>query len=125
MLKAIFFSIPASGHINPSLPLTAELVRRGEQIIFYDTEDYRAKIEATGATFRPYTQINDSFLERHKLDGSNPPKAARVLIQLSRDMLPDLITMVRAEQPDYILYDSMCPWGARVALLAALIWCWN
>ncbi|MEO8397717.1 MAG: macrolide family glycosyltransferase [Chloroflexota bacterium] len=120
MSKALFFSIPASGHVNPSLPLTAELVRRGEQIISYNTEAYRAKIEATGATFRAYTQIDDTFLERHNLDGSNPPKAARVLIQLSREMLPDLIAIVRAEQPDYILYDSMCPWGALVARICGV-----
>lgn len=32
MPKALFFSIPAHGHVNPSLPLVAELVRRGRQL---------------------------------------------------------------------------------------------
>ncbi|MBI1257556.1 MAG: hypothetical protein GC204_08805 [Chloroflexi bacterium] len=120
MSKAIFFNIPASGHVNPSLPLTAELIQRGEQIIYYNSEDYRAKIEATGAVFSPYTHIDGGYLERRKLDGSNPPKAANVLIHLCREMLPDLIAVVRAEQPDYILYDSMCPWGALVARICGV-----
>ena len=120
MSKAIFFNIPASGHVNPSLPLTAELVKRGEQIIYYNTEAFRAKIEATGAAFRPYTHIDDDYLQRRKLDGSNPPKAANALIHLCREMLPDLIAIVRAEQPDTIIYNSMCPWGALVARICGI-----
>lgn len=49
MPKALFFNVPAHGHINPSLPLVAELVRRGHEITYVITEDYRAKVEATGA----------------------------------------------------------------------------
>ena len=119
-MKAIFFSIPASGHVNPSLPLTAELVRRGETIIYYGTENFRAKIEATGATFRAYHHFGDDYFERHGLSGANPPQAAAVMIAGTRQMLPDLLAITRAEQPDYIIYDSMCPWGALVARILRL-----
>ena len=118
-MKAIFFSIPASGHVNPSLPLTAELVRRGETIIYYGTENFRAKIETTGALYRPYQHFSDDYFERHGLSGANPPQAAAVMIAGTRQMLPDLLAMTRAEQPDYIIYDSMCPWGALVARILA------
>ena len=120
MSKAIFFNIPASGHVNPSLPLTAELVRRGETIIYYGTENFRRKIEATGADFRPYTHFDDSFFERNKLTGANPPMAAAIMMAGTRQMLPDLLAMTRAEQPDYLVYDSMCPWGALVARVLRL-----
>ncbi len=105
MSKAIFFNIPASGHLNPSLPLTAELVRRGEQLIHFNTEKYRPLIEATGATFRPYTHIGDDYFGIPPMDGSNPPLAATRIITTTRDALPDLIEAVRAEQPDYLLYE--------------------
>jgi UDP:flavonoid glycosyltransferase YjiC (YdhE family) len=52
MSKVIFFNIPATGHVNPSIPLVKELVTRGERVIYYCTETYRAKIESTGAEFR-------------------------------------------------------------------------
>ena len=120
MSKAIFFNIPASGHLNPSLPLTAELVRRGEQLIHFNTEKYRPLIEATGATFRPYTHIGDDYFGIAPMDGSNPPLAATRIITTTRDALPDLIEAVRAEQPDYLLYNSMCPWGALVARILRL-----
>ncbi|MBC7871131.1 MAG: hypothetical protein H7Y09_09865, partial [Chitinophagaceae bacterium] len=112
MAKAIFFNIPASGHVNPSLPLTTELVQRGETVIYYLTEGYRAKVEATGATFRAYPNLSDSYFEDAGLDGSNPPLTAKTMITTSQQMLPALLDMLRQEKPDYILYDSMCPWAA-------------
>jgi MGT family glycosyltransferase len=115
MSKVIFFNVPAQGHINATLPVTAELVRRGENVVYCLTENYRAKIEATGATFRVYDQIQDDYFESRGLDGSNPLLTARQLIETCQQVLPGLIEMVRAEKPDYILYDSMCPWGWMVA----------
>lgn len=115
MSKAIFFNVPTQGHVNATLPLTAELMRRGENVVYYLTENYRAKIEATGATFRAYDQIRDDYFESHGLDGSNPLLTARTLIETSQQILPGLIEIARAEKPDYILHDSMCPWGGLVA----------
>src|SRR5690349_5906150 len=104
-MKAIFFGIPASGHVNPSLPLVAELVQRGEQVIYYCTEKYRKVIEATGATFRSYTRVGDDYFDVPGLDGSNPPFAASYLIATCQEILPSLLDTVRIEQPDYLLYD--------------------
>ena len=59
MPKALFFNVPAQGHIDPSLPLVAELVRRGHQITYFLTENFRARVEATGAVFRAYSTIID------------------------------------------------------------------
>ena len=48
-MKALFFSLPLHGHINPTLPLVRELAGRGEQIIYYSTPAFAAKIEQAGA----------------------------------------------------------------------------
>jgi len=52
MSKVLFFNLPALGHTNPTLPLVAELVRRGEQVIYYSSPAFQQAIEQTGATFR-------------------------------------------------------------------------
>ncbi|MBL8119373.1 MAG: glycosyl transferase, partial [Anaerolineae bacterium] len=51
MAKVIFFNIPAQGHINPSLPVITELVRRGEQVICVNTAETESQYAATGARF--------------------------------------------------------------------------
>ncbi|MGB8455342.1 MAG: hypothetical protein WCD89_23800 [Anaerocolumna sp.] len=52
-----FFNIPAHGHINPTLPIVNELVKRGETIIYYSTEAFREKIEKTGAKYKPTVSL--------------------------------------------------------------------
>jgi MGT family glycosyltransferase len=119
-MKALFFGIPASGHLNPSLPLVAELVRRGVKVVYLNTERYRTVIEATGATFKPYALVRDDYFDARGLDGSNPPLAAATMIATCQEFLPELLDTVRAEQPDVLLYDSMCPWGALVGRVVKL-----
>jgi MGT family glycosyltransferase len=120
MPKALFFNVPAHGHIIPSLPLVAELARRGHQIIYFATDEYRAKIEATGAAFRAYTTIRDDHFTSRGLSGSVPQKVALALITTAEEILPELLEIVRAEKPDYILFDGMCPWGSMVAQILKL-----
>lgn len=110
MTKAIFFNVPTSGHVNPSLPVTAELVRRGVHVIYYLTESYRKKVEATGAEFRPYpAHVDDHLFDG--LDGSNPLETADRLSKVTYAVLPSLKPVLQSEKPDVVLYDSMCPWG--------------
>lgn len=43
MAKAAFFNLPFYGHMHPTLPLVAEMVKRGEQVIYYgDSADSEA-----------------------------------------------------------------------------------
>lgn len=120
MSKAIFFNIPASGHIYPSLAMTRELVRRGERILYVATERFRGVIEAAGAEFRAYASLEDGYIDRPGLNGTDPQLAAELMIGTCRELLPELLALVEAERPDYLLHDSMCPWGALTARILGL-----
>lgn len=120
MPKALFFSVPAHGHINPSLPLVAELIRRGHEVIYFTTENYRQRIEATGATVQIYDGIEDDYFDVRGLDGSVPQEAALALLTTTKKILPALLEAVNQTKPDYILYDCMCPWGFFVAQIMRL-----
>ena len=58
MKKVMVFCIPAHGHHNPTLPVVTELVKRGNAVRYYSFEEFREKIEKTGAEFFPC----DAFL---------------------------------------------------------------
>lgn len=114
--KALFFNVPAHGHINPSLPLVAELTRRGHQITYFTTEAYRAKVEAAGAKVHIYNRIQDDYFDPlTSSDLFHPQIVACELLKTTEAILPDLLETARTAKPDYILFDCMCPWGYFVA----------
>lgn len=51
MANVLVINFPGEGHINPTLAIVSELIRRGETVVSYCIEDFRKKIEATGAEF--------------------------------------------------------------------------
>jgi MGT family glycosyltransferase len=113
--EAIFFNVPGHGHVNPSLPLVSELTRRGHQIRYFITEGFRGKVEAVGAQVEIYQAIEDDYFTGRGLDGSRPQKVACQLLESTEEILPDLLEFVRRADPDYILFDGMCPWGYYAA----------
>ncbi len=108
MSTVTFYNLPAHGHVNPTLPLVAELARRGEQVIYYATGAFRDKIEKTGATFRAYGD-NYGFDPTANLGG--PFGLMARSIEVTEAMLPALLEQARADHPDYLLVDSICVWG--------------
>ena len=111
MAKAAFFNIPFHGHMNPTFSLVAELARRGERITYYSSETFRPTIERAGATFRGI----DAFMNERTPVDANLAKFAYTLIRTTQEILPALLDEMRADPPDYVIYDSLCIWGRCVA----------
>ncbi|MBX3063534.1 MAG: hypothetical protein KF726_11195 [Anaerolineae bacterium] len=120
MPKALFFNVPAHGHINPSLPLVAELTKRGHQIIYFATPKYRSGIEAASAQFQAYNSIPDDYFESQGLSGAVPMRVADALISTSEQVLPELLEITRAAEPDYLMFDGMCTWGFLLSQITKL-----
>jgi len=109
--KGIFFCIPGYGHVNPTLAMVKELVERGEQIDYCCTEEFRAPIERTGATFIPFP-----------LDIAYPTQEFFNVIDIfanimedSYNALPILGKMMEDANYDYLLVDIYTPWGRILA----------
>ncbi len=117
MSTILFFNIPAHGHVNPSIPLVKELVGRGERVIYYCTESYRAKIESAGAEFRSYGAEYDFAPGQ---DAVTPFRAMSLILQAGEGVIANVIDQVRAEKPDVIIYDSMCVWGKQIAQIVGV-----
>lgn len=114
MAKYVVINIPAYGHVNPTLAVVRELVQRGEEVVYYLTEEFREIVEATGATFRPY----QSFMSKPispPMVGGKPDMAALAKMKAKQETISQMLERVRADQPDYIFYDPMHLWARTIA----------
>ncbi|MDD6038757.1 MAG: glycosyltransferase [bacterium] len=57
MSRILMINVPFSGHVNPTLPLAAGLVKRGHAVDYICSEQFRTAIEKTGADFIPYSSF--------------------------------------------------------------------
>jgi len=79
MRTGVFFNLPAYGHVNPTLPVVRNLVARGERILYFDTPEFKEKIEAAGAEFRDYGFGMPAVAENRR-KGGNFVQLAEVLL---------------------------------------------
>ena len=111
-MRVVFLGVPAWGHVNPTLGVAAELVRRGHQVTYHCGEPHRAAIEATGAEFRAYEPgwIQDDMPHDGDVVG-----LGRVIEEAARRIRPALTAELRDDPPDVIVHDSLALWGKELA----------
>jgi MGT family glycosyltransferase len=112
MAKALFLSLPLHGHTNPTLPLVKELVGRGDEVVYYSSAAFATKIEQNNAQYRPY---RNSFLADIKGLPERMEQLSWLLMSTTAEVLDHELDEFRAGRPDYILCDSVAPWGQWVA----------
>lgn len=114
MSKVIYFSVTLHGHVNPSLGLIKKLVERGEEVCYYSSEEFRQKIEGTGARFMSYRGLVD--FGTYDGDGIDAFLVfADFIMGRSRVVIDNLLDEIKALEPDYILHDTFCFWGREIA----------
>jgi MGT family glycosyltransferase len=116
MSKIVFFSINAVGHTNPTLPLVKELVSRGHEVWYYSFENFKDKIESTGAK---YIQCDEYLPPLSEKESTKIGKDFTLLINMSVDTAIAMDTQVTKDltafKPDCIVSDSVCTWGKLFA----------
>src|SRR5262245_56208932 len=107
MPRIAFVNVGAHGHVNPTLPVAAELTRRGAEVHYFAPESFRDAIERTGARFESY----DSQFGK---DGPPPGVTTAELMAMMParltgeclHVLPALEARLAAIKPDLIAYDK-------------------
>ena len=119
MSKVLFFSIPAHGHINPTLGLVNELVKQGEEITYFCSEEFKEKIEKTGAKFKSYRVELSLFKRKHNTSSDmGPDKLLDYInetLKSSDKIIKDILNQIKGKKFDYIMYTAMFPFGNIVA----------
>ncbi|MFC8285421.1 macrolide-inactivating glycosyltransferase [Streptomyces cyaneofuscatus] len=106
------FSIAAHGHVNPSLEVIRELVRRGHRVSYAIPASFADKVAATGAEPVIYTSTlptdDDPEAWGTELIDNIEPFLADAI-----QALPQLIAAFEGDEPDLVLHD-ITSYPARV-----------
>ncbi|MCX4745814.1 hypothetical protein OG455_09805 [Kitasatospora sp. NBC_01287] len=107
-------NIPAHGHVNPTLELTAELVARGHRVTYATTEEFAPAVARTGAD----VLLHSSTLTSRPRTEAPPSEFAAwlpvVLLNESATTLPVFERHFARDVPDLLLYDRTLYLTGRV-----------
>lgn len=113
MKRVAVFCIPAHGHTNPMLAVVRELVARGDEVRFYSFEEFRGKIERTGAAFVSCDHYLPelSAKEEKNLKKVSATEMTIQDIRITAAMDAFLHGEFTSFRPDVVYTDSVCFWG--------------
>jgi MGT family glycosyltransferase len=105
-----YFGFPVRGHTAPSLPVVAELTRRGARVDYYSLPAFKPLVGSAGARFVAYPGACETLLTT-PVDSSE--HLARNLAVA--DMLLPLLLADMEPAPDLVLFDASAFWGGILA----------
>ena len=116
MACIFFFSIPAHGHVNPTLPVVRALCQRGHRVVYYETEEFREKIESAGAAFasiEPYMPPAPKDID--KIAGRDFTALIDMIEKTALALEDRIVQDVARDKPALFIGDSVCFYSRLLA----------
>ena len=113
MKRIAFFCIPAHGHTNPMLPVAAELVSRGNTVRFYSFNEFKSKIENSGAEFISCDAYLPKLTKKEETELKNVSVTEMTIQGIRTTLAMDMFlhNEFLSFKPDVVYTDSVCFWG--------------
>lgn len=119
MSNVLFLNFPAYGHINPTLGIVSELVKQGEKVTYFATNEFRNTIEKAGAQFISYSEKENPLTKRHnissKTDANTFLEHISEMFTASDTIINDVLYKIKNLHFDYVIYGSMFIYGNMIA----------
>ncbi|WP_010235140.1 macrolide family glycosyltransferase [Clostridium arbusti] len=119
MSKVLFLNLSAHGHVNPTLGLVNELTKRGEEVTYFCSEDFKEKIESTGALFKSYKGESNPLTKKHtitkEMNINEFLNHINELLNSSEEVIKDILYQIKDTKFDYVAYAAMFPFGNIIA----------
>lgn len=109
MGNILFFGVPLSGHIDPTLGVISQLVGQGEKVTYVNAKHIEEQVKNLGIFFVAYPDYNELVLKptSHILIPS--------LLKLTEELLPFSFNLIEKFKPDVVVFDAMASWGRLAA----------
>ena len=107
MARGLFLAFPGHGHVNPTIGLVNELIRKGDEIIYICSEEFRSKFENTGAKFIGFD------LDLSDFDGKNTiDNMGERFLKIFKNILN--LAIEQEGEFDYIVVDPFIRPGTKI-----------
>ncbi|RSM35689.1 glycosyl transferase [Amycolatopsis balhimycina DSM 5908] len=112
-MHVLFVTVPAQGHLRPTLPLARELRDRGHRVTYAAHDKFRADVEAAGAALLP---IPVALPPRSATPSARHTVAtAEALLAMTKVSGRLLNELFENDRPDVLCYDSQAASATMVA----------
>ncbi|WP_327371095.1 macrolide family glycosyltransferase [Streptomyces sp. NBC_01217] len=106
-----FFNFPAVGHVNPTVGVVEELVKRGHRVTCTVTDHFAPVVKAAGAEPVRYDSVFGGFYRVPLTAEENAGEGLRCLNE-GLSLVEQVAPFYEENRPDVIVHDFMA-WGAR------------
>ena len=111
MARGLFLIIPGHGHVNPTIGLVEELIKKGDEIVYITADIFRDKLEKVGAKFIGYS--GDTVLSFNSTEGNdNPVSMAKKFIKINKLTIDT--AMQQTGEFDYLVVDNFVYVDTRI-----------
>jgi len=114
LARIVVLSVPAYGHLNPVLPIVAELVRRDHDVTVYDEPPFEPVIRATGAGFVAYPKAMSMEDMAAVLIRGDLMRTFELFVRASAPLYDFCRAQLRDNPPDVLVIDGIALWGEMV-----------
>ena len=119
MSTYVFLNVSAHGHINPTLPIVAELVKRGHKVYYLVNESFHSTIKNLGGI--PVTVPRIQRRQNAEPPGDKELQLLPFLMaRESPRIVPEVIAVLRNLNPDCIVFNTMLLWSRLIAQILHL-----
>lgn len=102
----VFFNISAYGHVNPTLPIVAELTRRGHKVYYFIGESFADAVQKAGG-------IPVTLPGTLRSQNTTPPgdkEIALLPFLMAREsprIVPEIVDKLKSIKPDCIIFNTL------------------
>jgi MGT family glycosyltransferase len=106
MSNVLFLSVPSHGHVNPTLGLVSELVKRGENVTYFSSLEFKERIEAAGASFKCYAEDLDMFKAPQQDATAEQPSPIARIIRSGSVIIENILAQTKGQSFDYLVHST-------------------
>lgn len=119
MSTYVFINVSAYGHMNPTLPIVAELSRQGHKVYYFTGEVFADAVKKAGGI--PVTL--SSTLRSKNTTPPGDKELALLPFLMAREsprIVPEVVDKLKSINPDCIIYNTMLLWARLAARVLGL-----